>query len=209
MTQDGSVRTWDILASLSCSRRKWKHVIHLYLTNMSRPTNWTLSVVQPLMTPPPPKGPRSPSFFHTPVPLSPLGAMVTTAGHAASQTVDIPQRKLDVASEESWRETLRCLCWSCVWVLRLCGGRLVFLMLSGLFSVLQYSLPLSISQWPWFLSQSALKIAAGLGVWFQTNFTSNTHCDWGGGGDFHKLMEQNYNFSLFFVLSNISSNYHK
>ena len=171
---------------------------------MSRPTNWTLSVVQPLMTPPP-KGAALPqhSFFHTPVPLSPLAAMVTTAGHAASQTVYIPQRKLDVASEESWRETLRCLCWWCVWVLRLCGGRLVFLMLSGLCSVLQYSLPPSISQRPWFLSQSALKIAAGLGVWFQTNFTSNTHCDGGGGGGVHKLMEQNYNFCFYFLFDQI------
>ncbi|XP_034471358.1 transcription factor E2F8-like [Hippoglossus hippoglossus] len=59
------------------------------------------SVQQPLMTTP--KGAALPqhSFFHTPVPLSPLAAMVTTAGHAASQTVYIPQRKLDVASEES------------------------------------------------------------------------------------------------------------
>nr|XP_019962425.1 PREDICTED: transcription factor E2F8 [Paralichthys olivaceus] len=60
-----------------------------------------ISVQQPLMTTP--KGTVLPqhSFFHTPGPLSPLAAMVTTGGHAASQTVYIPQRKLDVASEES------------------------------------------------------------------------------------------------------------
>ena len=86
-------------------------------------------------------------------------------------------------------------------MLRLCGGRLVFLMLFGLLSVLQYSLPLSISQRPWFLSQSALKIAAGLGMGFQTNFTSNTHCD----GGVHKLMEQNYNFIFIHIFLQITT----
>ncbi|XP_037614113.1 transcription factor E2F8 [Sebastes umbrosus] len=59
------------------------------------------SVQQPLMTTP--KGTALPqqSFFHTPVPVSPLAAMVTTSGHLATKTVYIPQRKLDVATEDS------------------------------------------------------------------------------------------------------------
>lgn len=50
-----------------------------------------------------PKGGGLPqhSFFHTPVQLSPLAAMVTTGGHLAPKTVYIPQRKLDVATEDS------------------------------------------------------------------------------------------------------------
>ncbi|XP_041793160.1 transcription factor E2F8 [Chelmon rostratus] len=60
-----------------------------------------INVQQPLMTTP--KGTALPqhSFFHTPVPLSPLAAMVTTGGHLATKTVYIPQRKLDVATEDS------------------------------------------------------------------------------------------------------------
>lgn len=67
--------------------------------------NWTLFVVQPLMTTP--KGSRLPqhSFFHTPVPVSPLAAVVTTSGLPATKTVYIPQRKLDVSTEDSWWET--------------------------------------------------------------------------------------------------------
>uniref|UniRef100_A0AAQ4PYP0 Transcription factor E2F8 n=1 Tax=Gasterosteus aculeatus aculeatus TaxID=481459 RepID=A0AAQ4PYP0_GASAC len=59
------------------------------------------SVQQPLMTTP--KGTALPqqSFFHTPVPVSPLAAMVTAGGHLAAKTVYIPQRKLDVATEDS------------------------------------------------------------------------------------------------------------
>uniref|UniRef100_A0A3Q1G8K8 Transcription factor E2F8 n=1 Tax=Acanthochromis polyacanthus TaxID=80966 RepID=A0A3Q1G8K8_9TELE len=41
------------------------------------------------------------SFFHTPVPLSPLAALVTTGGQQAAKTVYIPQRKLDVTPEDS------------------------------------------------------------------------------------------------------------
>uniref|UniRef100_A0A671VRI9 Transcription factor E2F8 n=1 Tax=Sparus aurata TaxID=8175 RepID=A0A671VRI9_SPAAU len=59
------------------------------------------SVQQPLMTTPKGGGLPQHSFFHTPVQLSPLAAMVTTGGHLAPKTVYIPQRKLDVATEDS------------------------------------------------------------------------------------------------------------
>ncbi|CAK6971531.1 transcription factor E2F8 [Scomber scombrus] len=61
-----------------------------------------ISLQQPLMTTP--KGTALPqhSFFHTPVPLSPLAAVVTSGGHPpTTKTVYIPQRRLDVATEES------------------------------------------------------------------------------------------------------------
>ncbi|KAM6942574.1 transcription factor E2F8 [Xenentodon cancila] len=60
-----------------------------------------ISVQQPLVTTP--KGNALPqhSFFHTPVPLSPLASVVTAGGHAAAKNVYIPQRKLDVATEDS------------------------------------------------------------------------------------------------------------
>ncbi|KAM3876758.1 transcription factor E2F8 [Diretmus argenteus] len=61
-----------------------------------------ISVQQPLMTTPKGTGLSQHSFFHTPVSLSPLAAVVTaTAGHSASKTVYIPQRKLDVSGEGS------------------------------------------------------------------------------------------------------------
>ncbi|KAM7405746.1 hypothetical protein PAMP_000173 [Pampus punctatissimus] len=59
-----------------------------------------ISVQQPLMTTPKGSGLPQHSFFHTPVPLSPL-AVVTTGGHPAAKTVYIPQRKLDVSTEDS------------------------------------------------------------------------------------------------------------
>ncbi|XP_067351659.1 transcription factor E2F8 isoform X2 [Channa argus] len=59
-----------------------------------------ISVQQPLMTTPKGTGLQH-SFFHTPVPLSPLTAVVTTGGNQPAKTVYIPQRKLDVATEES------------------------------------------------------------------------------------------------------------
>uniref|UniRef100_A0A8C4H241 Transcription factor E2F8 n=1 Tax=Dicentrarchus labrax TaxID=13489 RepID=A0A8C4H241_DICLA len=55
----------------------------------------------PLMTTPKGTGLPPHSFFHTPVPLSPLATMVTSGGHLATKTVYIPQRKLDVATEDS------------------------------------------------------------------------------------------------------------
>ncbi|KAG7481947.1 hypothetical protein JOB18_008799 [Solea senegalensis] len=59
-----------------------------------------ITLQQPVMTTP--KGTALPhSFFQTPVPVSPLAAMVTTGGHAATKTVYIPQRKLDVATADS------------------------------------------------------------------------------------------------------------
>lgn len=64
--------------------------------------NQTLSVVQPLMSTP--KGAALPqhSFFHTPVSLSPLAAMVTSSRQPATRTIYVPQRKLDVHPEDSW-----------------------------------------------------------------------------------------------------------
>ncbi|KAF7649108.1 hypothetical protein LDENG_00146330 [Lucifuga dentata] len=60
-----------------------------------------ISVQQPLMATPKGAGLPQHSFFHTPVPLSPLATVVTTGGNPAAKTVYIPQRKLDVSSEES------------------------------------------------------------------------------------------------------------
>lgn len=41
-----------------------------------------------------------PSFFHTPVPLSPLAAVVPASAPMATKTVYIPQRKLHVSTED-------------------------------------------------------------------------------------------------------------
>ncbi|XP_039980535.1 transcription factor E2F8 isoform X2 [Xiphias gladius] len=60
-----------------------------------------ISVQQPLMATPKGTGLPQHSFFHTPVPLSPLAAVVTTGGPPAAKTVYIPQRKLDVTTEDS------------------------------------------------------------------------------------------------------------
>uniref|UniRef100_UPI0037E7DBF9 transcription factor E2F8 n=1 Tax=Semicossyphus pulcher TaxID=241346 RepID=UPI0037E7DBF9 len=60
-----------------------------------------ISVQQPLMTTPKGTGLPQHSYFHTPVPLSPLAAVVTPGGHLAAKTVYIPQRKLDVTTEDS------------------------------------------------------------------------------------------------------------
>ncbi|XP_008296381.1 transcription factor E2F8 [Stegastes partitus] len=60
-----------------------------------------ISLQQPLMTTPKGTGLPQHSFFHTPVSLSPLAAVVTTGGHPTPKTVYIPQRKLDVTPEDS------------------------------------------------------------------------------------------------------------
>ncbi|XP_067426549.1 transcription factor E2F8 isoform X1 [Thunnus thynnus] len=60
-----------------------------------------ISVQQPVMTTPKGTGLPQHSFFHTPVPLSPLATVVTSAGHPATKTVYIPQRRLDVNTEDS------------------------------------------------------------------------------------------------------------
>uniref|UniRef100_A0A665V0J0 Transcription factor E2F8 n=1 Tax=Echeneis naucrates TaxID=173247 RepID=A0A665V0J0_ECHNA len=60
-----------------------------------------ISMQQPLMTTPKGTGLPQPSFFHTPVTLSPLATVVTTGGQPATKTVYIPQRKLDVNAEDS------------------------------------------------------------------------------------------------------------
>ncbi|XP_063336909.1 transcription factor E2F8 [Pelmatolapia mariae] len=60
-----------------------------------------ISVQQPLMATPKGSGVPQHSFFHTPVSLSPLAAVVNTAGQSSTKTVHIPQRKLDVTTDES------------------------------------------------------------------------------------------------------------
>lgn len=60
-----------------------------------------ISVQQPLMTTPKGTGLPQHSFFHTPVPVSPLAAMIPAGGHVTPKTVYIPQRKLDVTTEDS------------------------------------------------------------------------------------------------------------
>uniref|UniRef100_A0A1A8L9K6 Transcription factor E2F8 n=2 Tax=Nothobranchius TaxID=28779 RepID=A0A1A8L9K6_9TELE len=60
-----------------------------------------ISVQQSLMTTPKGSGLPQHSFFHTPVPLSPLAAVVTNNGHQATKAVNIPQRKLDVSPDDS------------------------------------------------------------------------------------------------------------
>ncbi|PWA29167.1 hypothetical protein CCH79_00006294 [Gambusia affinis] len=60
-----------------------------------------ISLQQPLMATPKASGLPQHSFFHTPVPLSPLAAMVTASGQPASNSVYVPQRKLDVSAEDS------------------------------------------------------------------------------------------------------------
>lgn len=57
-------------------------------------------LLQPLMTTPKGAGLPQPSFFQTPVPLSPLAAVVPASAHMATKTVYIPQRKLDVSTED-------------------------------------------------------------------------------------------------------------
>ncbi|KAM6979608.1 transcription factor E2F8 [Aplochiton taeniatus] len=59
------------------------------------------SLQQPLMATPKGTGLPQQSFFHTPVSLSPLATVVTSGGHVAGQTVYIPQRKLEVSTEEA------------------------------------------------------------------------------------------------------------
>uniref|UniRef100_H2UTS5 Transcription factor E2F8 n=1 Tax=Takifugu rubripes TaxID=31033 RepID=H2UTS5_TAKRU len=58
------------------------------------------SFLQPLMATPKGAGPPQASFFHTPVPLSPLAAVVPASAHMTTKTVYIPQRKLDVSMED-------------------------------------------------------------------------------------------------------------
>nr|XP_057945365.1 transcription factor E2F8 [Doryrhamphus excisus]XP_057945366.1 transcription factor E2F8 [Doryrhamphus excisus] len=60
------------------------------------------SVQQPLMATPKGLGLPQHNFFHTPVPVSPLAAaVVAPSGQTAPKTVYIPQRKLDVSTEEA------------------------------------------------------------------------------------------------------------
>lgn len=74
--------------------------LHLQQTVSPQPVA-LISLQQPLMTTPKGTGLPQPSFFHTPVSLSPLAAVVTTSGPQAAKSVYIPQRKLDVNTEES------------------------------------------------------------------------------------------------------------
>lgn len=55
-----------------------------------------------MMATPKGNGLPQPSFFQTPVPVSPLAAMVTaSAAASATKTVYVPQRRLDVNTEDS------------------------------------------------------------------------------------------------------------
>ncbi|XP_061593829.1 transcription factor E2F8 [Cololabis saira] len=72
-----------------------------FQTAMSAQPLTLISVQQPLVATPKGHGLPQHSFFHTPVSLSPLASVVTAGGHAASKNVYIPQRKLDVATEDS------------------------------------------------------------------------------------------------------------
>nr|XP_046251140.1 transcription factor E2F8 [Scatophagus argus]XP_046251146.1 transcription factor E2F8 [Scatophagus argus]XP_046251155.1 transcription factor E2F8 [Scatophagus argus] len=69
--------------------------------SVSGPPVALIGVQQPLVTTPKGTGLPQHSFFHTPVPVSPLAAVVPTGGHLAAKAVYIPQRKLDVATEDS------------------------------------------------------------------------------------------------------------
>ncbi|XP_057687912.1 transcription factor E2F8 [Corythoichthys intestinalis] len=61
-----------------------------------------ISIQQPLMTTPKGTGLPQHSFFHTPGPLSPLAtAVVSPNGQRAPKTVYVPQRKLDVNTEDT------------------------------------------------------------------------------------------------------------
>ncbi|KAI1889579.1 hypothetical protein AGOR_G00164370 [Albula goreensis] len=63
-----------------------------------------LSLQQPLMATPKGTKPIQQSFFHTPgSTLSPLATVVTTAGHTTCKTVYIPQRKLEISTEDTLR----------------------------------------------------------------------------------------------------------
>ncbi|XP_077419513.1 transcription factor E2F8 [Vanacampus margaritifer] len=61
-----------------------------------------ISIQQPVMSSPKGTGLPQHSFFHTPVPLSPLATVTgSPSGQSAPKTVYIPQRKLDVNAEET------------------------------------------------------------------------------------------------------------
>ncbi|XP_053721699.1 transcription factor E2F8 isoform X1 [Synchiropus splendidus] len=60
-----------------------------------------ISVPQSLMNSPKGMGLPQHSYFHTPVSLSPLATMVAKTRQSATKTAYIPQRKLDVCTEES------------------------------------------------------------------------------------------------------------
>lgn len=86
-----------------------------------------------------PKGSGVPqhSFFHTPVSLSPLAAVVNTAGQSSTKTVHIPQRKLDVTTDESWGPwRILEYIFVCVGVVYVVGGWVFFFLpLFNLFSI--------------------------------------------------------------------------
>ncbi|KAJ8340565.1 hypothetical protein SKAU_G00351980 [Synaphobranchus kaupii] len=64
-----------------------------------------LSLQQPLMATPKGTQPIQQSFFHTPgSTLSPLATVVTAAGQTACKTVYIPQRKLEISTEDILRK---------------------------------------------------------------------------------------------------------
>lgn len=126
-----------------------------------------------------PKGTGLPqhSFFHTPGPLSPLAAMVTTGAQLAPKTVYIPQRKLDVATEDSWNLS-RKPSDSCVHNVIVCvcmGVVAVFLFSVWWAFYIINSEQFTAASLPSFLSQPALKLAArqasAVAQWTDFKFT--------------------------------------
>ncbi|KAG5848880.1 hypothetical protein ANANG_G00104130 [Anguilla anguilla] len=64
-----------------------------------------LSLQQPLMATPKGTQPVQQSFFHTPgSTLSPLATVVSAASQATCKTVYIPQRKLEISTEDTLRQ---------------------------------------------------------------------------------------------------------
>lgn len=122
-----------------------------------------------------PKGSGVPqhSFFHTPVSLSPLAAVVNTAGQSSTKTVHIPQRKLDVTTDESWGPwRILEYIFVCVGVVYVVGGW-VFFFFSPFLTCLaftQYSLPLKTfhSSFTAFILMTASSKKAGLSRYSST-----------------------------------------
>ncbi|XP_061620426.1 transcription factor E2F8 [Phyllopteryx taeniolatus] len=95
-----SERSNTVLSPLALQQRGMVFIKPMTVQQSPHPVA-LISIQQPLVTNP--KGTALPqhSFFHTPVPLSPMAsAMVSPSGQAGPKTVYIPQRKLDVNTEE-------------------------------------------------------------------------------------------------------------
>ncbi|KAM9825795.1 transcription factor E2F8 [Syngnathus typhle] len=95
-------RSNAVLSPLTLQQQRGMVFIKPVTVQQSSHSVALISIQQPLMTTPKGTGHPQPSFFHTPVPLSPLAsAVVSPSGQAAPKTAYIPQRKLDVNTEET------------------------------------------------------------------------------------------------------------